>query len=162
MKNGSKTIQKTIDHALSGKGAHVGGKNIFEGLDWGLAGTRPNGSAHSLFQIMNHLAFWQEWVITWLDGRKPVTPKHAAGGWPGNPEPASAKEWEEAVRGFEKGLAELNRRAHGADLLAKRGKKTRLEMLQAIASHNSYHLGQAALLRQMLGAWPPPSGGLTW
>lgn len=162
MKNGSKILAKTIDNALSGKGAHVASKTIFEGLDWKLAGARPSGSAHSLFQILSHLTFWQEWVIKWLDGGKPTIPKHAAGSWPGNPEPASAKEWDEAVRGFEKGLTELDHRIHAVDLLSKRGKQTRLEMLQAIANHNSYHLGQAVLLRQILGVWPPPSGGLTW
>jgi len=35
-------------------------------------------------------------------------------------------------------------------------------MLQAIASHTSYHAGQVVLVRQMLGTWPPPSGGVTW
>jgi uncharacterized damage-inducible protein DinB len=39
---------------------------------------------------------------------------------------------------------------------------TCLEMLHLIGSHTSYHVGQVALLRQMLGAWPPPSGGVTW
>jgi uncharacterized damage-inducible protein DinB len=28
--------------------------------------------------------------------------------------------------------------------------------------HNSYHVGQIAMLRRMLGAWPPQSGGDTW
>ena len=27
---------------------------------------------------------------------------------------------------------------------------------------NSYHLGQIVLVRQLLGAWPPPGAGLTW
>ncbi len=162
MKNSSKILEQTIDHAFSGKGAHVASKTIFDGLDWKVAGARPSGSAHSLFQILGHLAFWQDWVIKWLDGGKPTVPKHASGSWPANPEPASAKEWDDAVRGFQKGLSELTRRTHTADLLAKRGKNTRLGMLQALASHNSYHLGEAVVLRQILGAWPPPSGGLTW
>jgi hypothetical protein len=25
-----------------------------------------------------------------------------------------------------------------------------------------HHAGQVAFLRQLLGEWPPPSGGLTW
>lgn len=37
-----------------------------------------------------------------------------------------------------------------ADLLVKRGTKTQLEMLQTIASHNSYHIGQVVVLRQRL------------
>jgi len=35
-------------------------------------------------------------------------------------------------------------------------------MLHTIATHNSYHAGQVALLRQLLRKWPPPSGGVTW
>jgi hypothetical protein len=29
-------------------------------------------------------------------------------------------------------------------------------------AHNGHHLGQVVLMRQMLGAWPPPSGSYTW
>lgn len=40
--------------------------------------------------------------------------------------------------------------------------KSPFEMLIAVAAPNSYHAGQAVVLRQLLGKWPPPSGGLTW
>jgi len=66
------------------------------------------------------------------------------------------------VRRFDQGLRTMTSAAAEADLLAKRGTKTPLEMLQTITSHNSYHLGQVVVLRQRLCAWPPPSGGLTW
>ena len=157
-----KILEKMVAHALSGKGSHVAAKTIFDGLGWKIAGARPEGAPHSAFQLLNHLTYWQDWVVKWLDGETPPIPKHASGGWPGSPGPSSRQEWERAVGGFRKGLEGLERRSPKADLLAKRGKSIRLDMLQAIASHNSYHLGQAVQLRQMLGAWPPPSGGLTW
>jgi uncharacterized damage-inducible protein DinB len=31
-----------------------------------------------------------------------------------------------------------------------------------VANHNAHHLGQVILLRQIMGSWPPPSGGWTW
>jgi len=155
-------LEKTVGHALSGEGAHAGSRNVFEGLDWKLAGTKPAGAPHSLFQLLQHLTYWQDWVVKWLDGKTPPIPKHAAGSWSKAAGPASKEEWDGAVKSFLKGLDALESGARGGDLLKERGKKSRLEMLQAIASHNSYHLGQAVLLRQMLGAWPPPSGGLTW
>jgi uncharacterized damage-inducible protein DinB len=157
-----KTLEKMIGHSLSGKGAHVEAGNVFAGLDWKITGKRPEGVPHSLFQQLNHMTYWQDWAVRWLDGEKPPIPKQASGSWPGNSGPASAEEWKRAVQNFRKGLAALNRRSRGADLFTQPGKKSRLEMLQTIASHNSYHLGQAVTLRQMLGAWPPPSGGLTW
>ena len=36
------------------------------------------------------------------------------------------------------------------------------EQLESFAAHNAYHLGRVVLLRQLMGIWPPPSGGLTW
>jgi uncharacterized damage-inducible protein DinB len=155
-------LEKMIGQALTGKGSHVEAKTAFEALDWKIAGICPEGSPHSIYQLLNHMIYWQEWAVRWLDGEKPPVPKHAGPGWPGSVAPEGAEDWKQAVRRFGKGLDEMNRRSRETDLVSKQGGKTRLEMLEAIASHNSYHLGQVVLLRQILGTWPPPSGGLTW
>ena len=162
MSSDRKILERTVCRALSGKGFHAEAKNTLEGIDWMTAGTRPDGAPHSVFQLLNHMTYWQEWVVRWLDGEKPAIPKHASGSWPGSTGPKGRKEWEQAVRRFGHGLDEMDRRSRDTDLLSSPGGKSRLEMLQTIASHNSYHLGQVVLLRQMLGVWPPPSGGLTW
>jgi uncharacterized damage-inducible protein DinB len=155
-------LARTIGNALSGRGSHVATRNVFDGLGWRLAGVRPRSTPHSIYQVLNHMSYWQDWVVRWLDGEDPPVPKHASGGWPGSPQPTDSKEWQRAVRGFKSGLMKLDRQSRRGDLVAARGKHTRLGMLQALASHNSYHLGQVVLLRQILGSWPPPSGGLTW
>jgi hypothetical protein len=36
------------------------------------------------------------------------------------------------------------------------------EQLESLAAHNGYHFGRIVLLRQLLGAWPPPKGGFSW
>lgn len=157
-----KMLNRAIGHALSGKGAHVEANKVFSGLNWKLAGARPEGASHSPFQVLNHMIYWQHWVVKWLDGEKPSIPRHASGSWPGGTGPASPEEWQQTVRRFQSDLEKLRQQLREADLLSKRGKKSPLEMLQTIAAHNSYHAGQVVLLRQMLGAWPPLSGGLTW
>jgi uncharacterized damage-inducible protein DinB len=162
MNHNGRALENIVGRALSGKGAHVAASRIFSGLDAKTAGLRPGNLPHSLFQLLNHLAYWQDWVVKWLDGEKPRVPRHASGSWPGGLAPANAAEWQRSVRHFQNGLQELENRSRKADLLAKHGKQSRLEMLHAIASHNSYHIGQAVVLRQLLGKWPPPSGGLTW
>jgi uncharacterized damage-inducible protein DinB len=157
-----KVLNRTIRRALSGEGAHVEAEKVFEGLDWRVAGAQPEKAEHSIYQVLNHVSYWQGWVVKWLKGKSPAIPKHASGSWPGARSPAGRKEWEEAVQRFEKGLVDLERLAGKVDLFSRNGEKTRIEMLHTIASHNSYHLGQVVVLRQMLGASPPPSGGLTW
>ena len=162
MTNERKILAKALGNALLGTGAHVETKTVFAALDWKLAGMRPDGAPHTVYQVLNHMLYWQEWVVKWLDGEKPPLPKHAAGSWPGDIAPASREEWGRAVTRFGRGVDQLTRRSRQADLFAKGRSKSPLEMLLTIASHNSYHAGQVVFLRQELGAWPPPSGGLTW
>jgi len=75
-------LEKTAAQVLAGEGAHVVGENVLEGLDWEVAGTRPEGAPHSIFQLLNHIIYWQAWAVMWLDGEDPPLPKHAAGSWP--------------------------------------------------------------------------------
>jgi hypothetical protein len=108
------------------------------------------------------MSYWQDWVVAWLEGEKPAIPRHASGSWPAEVGPSSRRDWIEAEQQFRRGLGQLERACRRADLSSGRGRKSRLEMLLTIGAHNSYHAGQAAFLRQILGKWPPPSGGLTW
>lgn len=145
-----------------GTDAHVDTMRVLEGLDWRLAGVRPDGAPHSIFQLVNHIVYWQAWAASWLDGKKPKVPPHASESWPGKECPASRREWERTAQRFDKARRALETRARDADLLSRQGRWSPLELLLVIGSHTSYHVGQITSLRQALGAWPPPSGGLTW
>ena len=158
----SKALEKLARYALSGKGAHVATKDVFSGLGWQAAGSKPRRVSHSLYQLLKHMSFWQDWVVQWLKGQSPVVPRHASGSWPAEAGPSNRRDWDKAVRQYRDALVELERGCRGADLSSRRGRKSRLEMLHAIGAHNSYHAGQVAFLRQLLGKWPPPSGGLSW
>lgn len=155
-------IRKALLRALTGQGAHVEAGKVLDGLDRERAGVRPEGAPHSVFQIVNHLVFWQDHALAWLAGEKPPTPAHDAESWPGPECPTDGAAWEGAAARFAAGLERLRRHASEDDLAARRGTKTVLYVLQIVAAHNSYHLGQVVLLRQQLGAWPPPGGGFTW
>ncbi len=161
-KTDQQLIERVVGRALSGKGAHAASAEVFSGLDAQTAAERPAGLPHSLFQLLKHIVFWQDWVIKWCAGEKPRVPKHASGSWPTDAAPPNDTEWRACVRQFQNGLKELERCSHDPNLLVKTGKQSRLEILHALASHNSYHIGEAVVLRQILGKWPPPSGGLTW
>lgn len=157
-----KAAERLTRRALSGKASHAQTKEVFSGLAWKVAGSKPRGASHSVYQLLKHMSYWQDWVIRWLAGEKPAAPRHASGSWPTEAGPSSRREWEDAVKRFRQGLGKLERACRGAGPSAGRGGAKRLEMIHAIAAHNSYHAGQAALLRQILGTWPPPSGGVTW
>ena len=155
-------LRAVVLQALSGRGAHALVRGGFDGLTWEQAGAAVATGNHTIFQLLNHLVYWQDFALAWIDGDKPPTPEHAAESWPGESVPSGTEEWQQAVERFFLGLEALESRAEGLELLAPRGPKSVLEILQLIASHNSYHLGQVAWVRRTLGAWPPPGGGATW
>lgn len=158
----TKALEKIARRALSGKDSHVETGEVFSGLDWRAAGSKPRGAPHSVYQLVEHMSYWQDWAVAWLEGKTPAVPRHASGSWPSEARPAGRREWEEAVSRFRRGLRALERGSRGADPAPWRDRKSRLEMLHIIGAHNSYHAGQVAFLRQLLGKWPPPSGGVTW
>jgi uncharacterized damage-inducible protein DinB len=151
-----------VGYALSGGDAHVASPTVFDGLKWRFAGARVEGSPYTLYDLLNHMIFWQDGVLEWLKGRAPQMPEHAADGWPGPSTPRSRAEWAATVRRYQVGLTRLERAARRASSARKGRGKSPLEMLAAVGAHNSYHAGQAALLRRLLRQWPPPSGGFSW
>ncbi len=155
-------LRGVLVQALTGRGAHVLVRDGLDGLDWQQVAARGDGGPHSLFKILAHLNYWHDFALAWIDGDKPADPEHAPESWPGAEAPVSEAEWLEAVAAFGRGLDELVERAREVDLFADRQGKTALEILQLIASHNSYHLGQITWIRQGIDAWPPPAGGATW
>ena len=64
-----KILKKMILNALSGKGALVSVKDAVAGLDWKLSGVQPEGVSHSIFQLLNHMIYWNQWVVNWSAGR---------------------------------------------------------------------------------------------
>ena len=157
-------VLETLVAGVSGKGAHVDTERALDGLDWQLAGRAVPGVPYTILQSANHIIFWNGYTLAHLAGQTPRPPEHAADGWPGAAAPASREEWGAFVRAYQASLAALAEamRARRFTEIQPTRARTRLDVLRAMTNHVSYHVGQIALLRRMLGSWPPPGGGDTW
>jgi uncharacterized damage-inducible protein DinB len=149
-------LASLLTNALNGDYSHVHVRKSLHDLNGSVAGQVPPAAPHSIYQIVQHLVFWQEIFLERLAGI--ATPEPTEDFWPSFAAPADEDDWN-AVRGrlFE-GLERACRYALEAGLdepLPLSPEKPRMEALRIIASHTSYHTGQIVLLRQLLGAWPP-------
>ena len=140
-----------------------------EGLEPALADRRVDGIAHSIAELVAHLSFWQEWFLRRCQGIAEPPVARAAEGWPA----VTPGTWPDIQQRFVDRLSELTAwgEAAGGELDAPiapaiefppLAQYTRRDALVHVATHNAHHLGQVILLRQMLGAWPPPAGSWTW
>jgi len=161
-----------LEQALIGDSAAAPPAHILEDLSDGVVHAATAGAPHTIYQELWHAAFWQQVSLEWIAGVETPCPERAALGFPTEAQ-AEAEPWEELRRRFLEG-AEQAAAIAGDGLWLERavrcpspaGKPTRTmpvrEQLESLAAHNAYHLGRIVLLRQLQGAWPPPSGGFTW
>lgn len=159
--------REALASQLYGASSHKHALHALEGLDPALAGRRTGRNSHTIFQILQHVAYWQDISLARIAGEPPPRPATAALGWTAPETPEDESDWQAAVACFAEGLRALEARVLDPELdldrvvQPDRGVTAREEVLM-IQGHNSYHLGQIVLLRQELGAWPPPRGGDTW
>lgn len=149
---------------LHGKGIHVDTATVFDGLEWQKAGEKPGNCPHSVWELLFQMNYWQDYMLAILNSETPQHPEHAAESWPDSLSPVNEEEWNSAVAHFLKGIeaAEQEATKDLAEQVVAGNEKTRADCLLTIMLHNTYHAGQAVIVRKTIGAWPPPSGGDTW
>jgi uncharacterized damage-inducible protein DinB len=174
----------TLRELLYGQGAHVDPVACVEDISAELAAKQVPGYPHSIWQLVLHMNYWMDYELRKIAGENPHNPDHAIESWPAHPQPADKhwpqanQEWQAAREHFANDLEELARLA-GYDSMSTGSatmdklvvdfdtkKNPRQSTVRAtlwqIMAHNSYHVGQIALLRRQAGAWPPERGGDTW
>lgn len=148
--------------SLVGERGHIPIARALKEVPVELAGKRIEGVPYSIFQLLSHMSYWQNFLLTYLDGHKPQMPSSVDESWPQEATPENIEEWlkliEQFLRGIDRSI-EYARSVQLDDTLEHFPTETNAGILRNIASHNSYHLGEIVVLRRLFGSWPPPGGG---
>lgn len=126
---------------------------LLDGVDAATAAARPISDAHSIWELVLHVAAWDGAAIRRLRGKKTqLKGKH---NFPLVPKP-TAEAWKDAVAKAKRTHDDLV--AIVADLSDKRlrdqcpGKKYDFyHLLHGVAQHELYHAGQIAILKKAAG-----------
>ena len=164
--------QRALTELLRGKGAHADPLACVKDISAEVASRAASGFPHSISQLVFHMNYWMDYELRRGRGEGPVYPEHNAESFPAAGS-VDAREWDRLRARFAELLAEF----------ATLGKSSRAELdrqietvhegdtkvagtlesvLWQMVAHNSYHVGQIALIRRALGAWPPRGGGDSW
>lgn len=120
-----------------------------EGVDAGQARAHPIEGRHSIWEIVNHAAFWMEKTCEALE-REAMPDIKGTEDWPSAGK--TEKEWaeaKEALRRTYEALVESVTHFDGTRLgETVPGRRYNFSvMFQGIVDHNVYHMGQIAILR---------------
>jgi hypothetical protein len=153
-----KHLRQHVLSLLKGGNAHADFDTVFKDLPAALRGKRPKGAQHSSWEVLEHLRIAQWDILEFSRNPKHKSPDFPEGYWPRTPAPPDETAWENSIQSFRQDLEALCDLVadESTDLFAKiphgDGQTILREALLA-ADHNAYHLGEAVLLRRILGAW---------
>jgi uncharacterized damage-inducible protein DinB len=161
-----------LAQALVADSAHAAPDHILEALPDDLAHRAVPGAPHTIYEELWHVVFWQQITLDWIAGIETPFPAKPADGFP-SPAQTAPGNWEQLRRRFLEAAQKAADFTGDSSRLnaivrcpSRPGNPVRLMSVQdqliSLAAHNAYHLGRIVLLRQLLGAWPPPSGGFAW
>jgi uncharacterized damage-inducible protein DinB len=161
-----------LGEALIGESAHAAPAHIIEALADDLAHRSVPGASHTIYQELWHIAFWQQISLDWIAGIETPYPDRTSDAFPGAQQ-TEAESWPALCRRFlsgaERAAAIANDEAALVRIIkctSRPGHPVRVmtvgDQLISLAAHNAYHFGRIVLVRQILGSWPPPSGGFQW
>jgi len=166
-------MDPTFRLLLRGKGAHADPVVILADVPASVAGRTLEGYPHSIWQIVGHMNYWMEYELERIGGKRPHYPEHAIESWPSELAPRHEAEWQAAREGLAARIDRLSRlsesstTALAAPVEAMHPKEEPRSasvesVLWQIMVHNSYHVGQIAMLMRCFGLWPPRSGADSW
>jgi uncharacterized damage-inducible protein DinB len=165
--------QRALTELFRGEGAHADPIACVEDISVDIAARHVAGFPHSIGQLVCHMNYWMNYDLRRIRGERPKYPEHNAESFPQAPTPVDAEEWDRLRQDFSRflnehaalaksSLTELDREIEPMHESHKKRASTLEAILWQTVGHNSYHVGQIAMIRRVLGAWPPKAGGDTW
>ena len=118
---------------------------ILEGVTAAEAAARPIPDAHTIWELVLHMAAWAGEATRRLGGADPAEP--AEGDWPAMPAESSEAAWAQARARLGEAHADLTAAVAALEQIAGHDAHTVNGLLQ----HDAYHSGQVSLLRKLAG-----------
>jgi uncharacterized damage-inducible protein DinB len=151
-------VREHVLGLLRGGHAHLTFDDAVKNFPPSLRGATRKGVSHTAWELLEHMRIAQWDILEFSRNPKHKSPEWPAGYWPTTRKPPGDAAWKKSIASFRKDLAAVQALVENpaTDLFAAIPHGTGQNVLREallVADHNSYHLGQFVLLRQLLGAW---------
>jgi hypothetical protein len=151
-----KLLRDHVLDLLRGGGAHTSFDAAMGDWPVQLAGVKVANFPHTAWMLLEHMRLGQWDILEFSRKSKHISPKWPEGYWPASEAPANEKAWNASMVAFKKDLKTMQGLVAGRkiDLYARipwGDGQTILREALVLADHNSYHLGQLAMLRKSIG-----------
>ncbi len=153
-------LRKHVLALLQARGAHLDFDDAVADFPLELINAFPPNVPYTPWHLVEHLRIAQWDILEYVRNPRHVSPPWPDGYWPDRSAKADAATWERSIQSFRSDLQAMQDMVADpqVDLFAPiphgYGGHTVLREALLVADHNAYHVGELAILRQVMGAWP--------
>lgn len=159
-------IRKELLTLLQGAHAHMSPAEVLAGFPLEHVNDKPPNSPYSCWHILEHMRIAQWDIVEFIRDPAHVSPEYPEGYRPRPESRTDEAGWRSSAERLLKDLAALEDMVRDPrnDLFAPIPHAPDYTLFQealTAADHLSYHMGELAMMRQVLGLWPEGNEYLT-
>jgi hypothetical protein len=159
-------LRRQLAEMIEARGAHMPFDAAVadfppDGMNWIV----PNG-VYTPWHLLEHVRFAQSDILEYIQDQSYLAPDWPDNYWPARDAIATADAFQQTIDRFRADRIALRQLVTepSTDLFApipaarsgppRSPDHTILREIRVVAAHNAYHLGEFAILRQVMGTWP--------
>ncbi len=149
---------------IDGEGAHMPFDTAVADFPAVAVNRRPPNVPYTPWHLLEHIRIAQRDILDYIRDRAYLAPDWPEEYWPARDATATPDEFARTVEGYRSDRAALRALVAdpATDLLAvipDTPDHTILREVRLVGDHNAYHIGEFAILRLVMGSWPPGRDG---
>lgn len=157
--NSDKVMREQLLALLRGGNAHLGFDEAVADFPVEYINTKPPNVSYTPWHLLEHIRIAQWDILEFVRNPDHVSPGWPEGYWPPPGEQADETRWQQTINEFRADLKAIE------DLVTDPSTDffspiphapgyTIFREVLLVADHNAYHIGEFAILRQVMGTWP--------
>jgi hypothetical protein len=152
-------LRQQLLQLLDGHGAHMPFEAAVADFPDEAINRRPPNVPYTPWHLLEHIRIAQADILDYIRNRAYLAPNWPEEYWPARDALATPQQFAGTIARFEADRAAFHDIVAdpATDLLAvipDTPGHTILREIRVIADHNAYHVGEFAILRQVMGTWP--------
>ena len=151
-------VRQQLLALLNGGNAHMSFEQAVADFPAEHFNTRPANVSYTPWHILEHLRIAQWDILDFIRNPDYVTPEWPKDYWPDAGEIAKQLQWDKTISSFLQDLQSLRDITADPETdlyapLPHAPDYTIFREILVVSDHNAYHIGEFAILRQVMGTW---------
>lgn len=154
-----KVAREQLLNLLRGGNAHMSFDQAIARFPMDKINLRPPNVPYTPWHLLEHIRIAQRDILEFIRSPEHISPSWPQGYWPEGGAEADETGWNETIRSFRRDLQALQDIVLDPDVnlyapIPHAKNYTIFREILVVSDHSAYHIGEFAILRQVMGTWP--------